>query len=80
MWRPNLYTRYLEKDNGVYIEIEFVALSRSVPRVVAWMVNPYIRSVPSEYLTNYGPDRRSHLPAPSTRRSVELRVCLIALA
>jgi hypothetical protein len=51
------YTRYLEKDNGVYIEIEFVALSRSVPRIVAWLVNPYIRSVPSEYLTNYGPDR-----------------------
>jgi hypothetical protein len=53
MWRLNLYTRYLEKDNGVYIEIEFVALSRSVPRIVAWLVNPYIRSVPSEYLTNY---------------------------
>ncbi len=53
MWRLNLYTRFLEKDNGVYIEIEFVALSRSVPRIVAWLVNPYIRSVPSEYLTNY---------------------------
>jgi hypothetical protein len=51
------YTRHLEKDNAVYIEIEFVALSRSVPRIVAWLVNPYIRSVPSEYLTNYGPDR-----------------------
>ena len=32
LWRLNLYTRYLEKDNGVYIEIEFVALSRNVPR------------------------------------------------
>lgn len=51
MWRLNLYTRYLEKDNGVYLEVEFVALSRSVPRIVAWLVNPYIRSVPSEYLT-----------------------------
>jgi hypothetical protein len=53
MWRLNLYTRYLEKDNGVYVQIEFLALSRSVPRLVAWLVNPYIRSVPSEYLTNY---------------------------
>lgn len=31
MWRLNLYTRYLEKDNGVYVQIEFVALSRSAP-------------------------------------------------
>lgn len=53
MWRLNLYTRYLQKDNGVYVQIEFLALSRSVPAILAWMVNPYIRSVPSEYLTNY---------------------------
>jgi hypothetical protein len=53
MWRLNLYTRYLEKDNGVYIQIEFLALSRHVPAIFAWLVNPYIRSIPREYLTNY---------------------------
>ena len=53
MWRLNLYTRYLEKDNGVYVQIEFVALSRSAPGIVAWVANPYIRSIPTAYLTNY---------------------------
>ena len=53
MWRLNLYTRYLEKDNGVYVEIEFVALSRGVPWMFAWLVNPYMRSIPRDYLTNY---------------------------
>jgi hypothetical protein len=53
MWRLNLYTRYLEKDNGVYVQIEFLALSRSAPGIVAWVANPYIRSIPTEYLTNY---------------------------
>ena len=53
MWRLNLYTRYLEKDNGVYVQIEFVALSRSVPGIVGWVANPYIRSIPTAYLTNY---------------------------
>jgi hypothetical protein len=53
MWRLNLYTRYLEKDNGVYVQIEFVALSRAAPGIVAWLVNPYIRSIPTAYLTNY---------------------------
>lgn len=52
-WRLNLYTRYLEKDTGVYVQIEFVELSRNVPGLVAWLVNPYVRSIPSEYLTNY---------------------------
>jgi hypothetical protein len=53
LWRLNLYARYLEKDDGVYVQIEFVALSRSVPQIVVWFVNPYIRSIPREYLTNY---------------------------
>lgn len=53
MWRLNLYTRFLERDNGVYIEIEFLALSRTVPAIFAWLVNPYIRSIPREYLTQY---------------------------
>lgn len=53
MWRLDLYTRYLERDNGVYMQIEFLALSRSVPAIFAWLVNPYIRSVPRDYLTHY---------------------------
>jgi hypothetical protein len=53
LWRLNLYTRYLERDNGVYIQIEFLGLSRSVPPVFAGLVNPYTRSVPTDYLTRY---------------------------
>ena len=53
MWRLNFYTRYLESDNGVYIQIEFLSLSRGVPTIFAWLVNPYLRSVPRDYLTHY---------------------------
>jgi len=53
LWRLDLYTRYLETNEGVYVQIEFLGLSRGVPAVFAWMVNPYIKSVPREYLTNY---------------------------
>lgn len=53
LWRLDLYTRYLQADDGVYVQIEFVALSRGVPALFAWLVNPYIRSVPRDYLTNY---------------------------
>ena len=37
----------------MYIQIEFLGLSRSVPPVFAWLVNPYTRSVPTDYLTHY---------------------------
>jgi len=53
LWRLNLYTRYEQADDGVYVQIEFLALSRSVPAIFAWLVNPYIKSVPRDYLTNY---------------------------
>jgi hypothetical protein len=53
LWRLDLYTRYLETDEGVYVQIEFLGLSRGVPAVFAWLVNPYIKSVPRDYLTNY---------------------------
>ncbi len=35
------------------MEIEFVALSRGVPRMFALLVNPYLRSIPRDCLTNY---------------------------
>jgi hypothetical protein len=53
LWRLDLYTRYVEADDGVYVQIEFLGLSRSVPPIFAWIVNPYVHSVPREYLTNY---------------------------
>jgi hypothetical protein len=53
LWRLDLYTRYVEAEDGVYVQIEFLGLSRSVPAIFAWLVNPYVHSVPREYLTNY---------------------------
>lgn len=70
MWRLNLYTRYLEKDGGVYIQIEFLALSRSVPAIFAWLVNPYIRSIPREYLTHYVATTRSALSSDARASSL----------
>lgn len=66
MWRLNLYTRFLERDQGVYIQIEFLALSRTVPAIFAWLVNPYVRSVPREYLSNYLVTTRKALTPSAT--------------
>lgn len=63
LWRLNLYTRYVQADGGVYVQIEFLALSRSVPLIWAWLVNPYVRSVPRDYLTHYVVATRKGLTA-----------------
>jgi hypothetical protein len=67
LWRANLYTRYLERDGGVYVQIEFLVLSRSVPAIFAWLVNPYIRSIPRDYLTHYMVATRKAL-SPGARK------------
>jgi hypothetical protein len=53
LWRLNLYTRYIERDGGVYIQEEFLALSRTIPAIFAWLVNPYVHSIPRDYLRLY---------------------------
>jgi len=53
LWRLNLYTRYVEVDDGLFIQVEFLSLSRTVPALFAWFVNPYLRSIPRDYLTDY---------------------------
>lgn len=45
VWRLNNYWRVEEKDGGVYVQDESVALSRTVPAIFAWLVNPFIRNI-----------------------------------
>ena len=51
LWRLNNYWRFQERDGGVYVQVESVALSRSVPTLLAWLVNPLLKRVPREYLS-----------------------------
>ena len=52
LWRLNSYWLFREKDGGVYVECEVVSLSRGVPAVLAWLIDPIIRSLPKDALEN----------------------------
>lgn len=52
LWRINSYWRYQKRDNGVIIEWESIALSRDVPFLLAWFVNPLIRRIAREAVTD----------------------------
>lgn len=52
LWRLTNYWRLEEKDKGVYLQVETIALSRDVPAIFAWFVNPLIRRVSRQTLAN----------------------------
>jgi hypothetical protein len=45
IWRLYSTARYEERDGGVYIELEAIALSRDIPSVLRWVVEPMVRKV-----------------------------------
>jgi hypothetical protein len=48
MWRLNSYWRFLQRDGGVYVQLEAISLTRDIPTGVAWLVNPFVTSIPRE--------------------------------
>ena len=50
LWRLNTYWSYEERDGGLYLQIESVSLTRSIPHGLGWVVQPFVESVPRESL------------------------------
>lgn len=46
MWRLDSYWRVEEKDGGVYVQNESIALTRTIPFLLAWLINPLVKSIP----------------------------------
>jgi hypothetical protein len=45
VWRLYSVSRFQQRDGGVYVEMEGVALSRDMPSMLRWVVSPVIRNV-----------------------------------
>jgi hypothetical protein len=50
LWRLNTYWSYEERDGGLYVQIETVSLTRSIPTGLGWVVRPFVESVPQDSL------------------------------
>jgi hypothetical protein len=50
LWRLNTYWSYEQRDGGLYIQIESISLTRSIPTGLGWVVGPFVESVPRESL------------------------------
>ena len=50
LWRLNSYWSYEERDGGLYMQIESVSLTRSIPYGLDRVIGPFVESVPRESL------------------------------
>jgi hypothetical protein len=70
LWKLCTWWHMEERGSGTYIQVEAMELSRTVPFMFAWIVNPIIRSVPREFLSHLLADTRKAVvqkePAPKS--------------
>jgi hypothetical protein len=50
LWRLNTYWRLLQRDGGTYVQCESISLTRGIPFGFAWMIGPFVTSIPRESL------------------------------
>ena len=50
LWRLYTYWRFLERDNGTYVQCEAISLTRSIPFALGWLIGPFVTSIPRESL------------------------------
>ena len=53
IWRLHCFSRFEERDGGVYLEVEVIALSRDIPASLRWLIDPMVRRVAKSTLLTY---------------------------
>lgn len=48
LWRLYTYWRFEEKDGGIYMQVEAISLTRSIPFGLEWLLGPMVKSLPRE--------------------------------
>jgi hypothetical protein len=51
IWRMHNVARYEERDGGVYVELEAIALTRDIPSSLRWLVSPVVHHFSMNSLT-----------------------------
>jgi hypothetical protein len=50
MWRLNTYWAFEQAKDGVFVQCEAISLTRDIPTGLAWMIAPFVNSIPRESL------------------------------
>ena len=50
LWRLYSYWRFEERDGGAYAECRAISLTRDIPAVFKWIIEPMVRTLPKDAL------------------------------
>ena len=70
LWRLDSYWRFQERDGGVYVECRAISLTRDVPKGLGWIIEPIVRQLPGQSLTNTLTATRQALPSGAAQASL----------
>jgi hypothetical protein len=45
LWRANTFAKYLQRDGGVYVELDNIGLSRDFPPMLGWLIGRFARRI-----------------------------------
>ena len=69
LWRMNTYWHIEQKDGGVYLQVETIALTRNVPVALEWVVAPLVKSIPRGTMTGFLTTTRTTITKKHTEKS-----------
>jgi hypothetical protein len=68
IWRLHSIARYEQRDGGVYVELEAIALTRDVPSSLGWLLNPVIERLSRNSLVTSLRQTREAIALPTSVR------------
>ena len=75
IWRLHSVARYEQRDGGVYVELEAMALTRDVPSSLGWLLNPVIERLSRNSLVTSLRQTREAIALPASVRGSLTFVC-----
>jgi hypothetical protein len=67
IWRMHSIARFQERDGGVYLELEAIALTRDIPGSLRWLVSPVVNHLSINSLTTTLRQTRDAVHSASTK-------------
>jgi hypothetical protein len=52
LWRLHSYWKFLQRDEGTFIECRAISLTRDIPASLKWVIQPIISSLPKDSLVS----------------------------
>jgi hypothetical protein len=68
LWRADALSKYLQRDGGVYVELDAIGLSRGYPALLGWIIEPIARRLGRESAAGSLNKLRAATISPPTRR------------